>query len=628
MSSDLVKIKEKYGERMMHLCRKSFSTILETEGLLFGLISSHFAYSKFLYEDIEKNSLKNMFVNYIYYLAFPEIEELLEVSKTPSELLDDAGYVLYECKTEDDIQSFRKYYTSGEELCSFRGNRLDECYVFFAVKKDALYIDRKKFINPLRQDLYGTSVISIQFTRGNVNILSIKNRYNHKVDDSDATFSNNLENIIPGLTRSFERDYNLNINQNDSGGFEIPGYVKTKDGKYYKYNYEINNIYYCPDNIIIDNFKVVRDYQEKEKFIIIDYFIIDLVNKKISLYDQTICDSFIDGLENIAKIDIIKDSDTKKLNIAFLDGSYAYVEIDKYNRIISYNNENITSVGEYFLHENRYLEEIDMPNVYTIGNGFLNSNMLLKELYFNKLVRVGDGFLSSNQCINRLELGNLITVGCNFLSNNDSLISVTMPNLEIVGNNFLLTSRLLEEIYFPKLICVGDKFLAFNKFLKRVSLPCLNSVGNNFIAANKIIEEIDMPCLGEAGDNFLYSNLVMKRLELDNLDFVGNNFMYCNRMLEEVKLSRLMSVGMKFLYMNNSIVRLELLQLLHAGRYFMYNNNSLRILLVPKLIMVERGFLKVNNVLEYVDVDFDLLDGSINCFERMNIDVKRRKLCI
>ena len=48
VSNDLINIKDKYGEGMMHLCRKNFSTILETEGLLFGLLSSHFAYSRFL----------------------------------------------------------------------------------------------------------------------------------------------------------------------------------------------------------------------------------------------------------------------------------------------------------------------------------------------------------------------------------------------------------------------------------------------------------------------------------------------------------------------------------------------------------------------------------------------------
>ena len=65
---------------------------------------------------------------------------------------------------------------------------------------------------------------------------------------------------------------------------DIPGYVKASDGKYYKYNFEFNNIYYCPDNIIVDNFEV-KEYAH-EKYVIMDYFVLDLVNKKISVYDD------------------------------------------------------------------------------------------------------------------------------------------------------------------------------------------------------------------------------------------------------------------------------------------------------------------------------------------------------
>lgn len=196
-------------------------------------------------------------------------------------------------------------------LCTFNGGRLNRCYVFFAVKKNVDKILRPNFSNPQRQDEYGTSVISIQFTRGNTNTLSIKNRYNHRVSNPDATFSNDLENIIPGLTKSFEQEYNLNIRKSKVKGFEIPGYVKATDGKFYKYNYEINNIYYCTDNIIIDNFEVVDKYTEKEKYVITDYFIIDLVNKKISLYDERIEDSFINEFKDIKKIEIVKDKKIK-----------------------------------------------------------------------------------------------------------------------------------------------------------------------------------------------------------------------------------------------------------------------------------------------------------------------------
>ena len=148
--------------------------------------------------------------------------------------------------------------------------------MFFAVKKNVNQIRRGNFNHPKRQDEYGTSVISIQFTRDETHTLSIKNRYNHTVDNPDAIFSNNLDNIIPGLTDSFSKYYGLEQkNKNDC--FEIPGYVRANDGKYYPYNMEIDNVYFCPNNIIIDNF-CVKKY-DKDKYLLFEYFLLNLETK-------------------------------------------------------------------------------------------------------------------------------------------------------------------------------------------------------------------------------------------------------------------------------------------------------------------------------------------------------------
>lgn len=276
MIDDLKVIRKKYGEKMYHFCRESFPTLLEEPGKLLKLLSDNFHESHSLFDDIVANGKESEFKNFIYSLVDVENNNELGMIKTPEELMSEAGYVLVECYNEGDIQAFRKYYARREELCTFKGGRLDRCRVFFAVKKNVLDIKREDFKKPKREDEYGTSVISIQFTKDGTNTLSIKNRYNHTVNNPDATFSNNLDNIIPGLTESFER-YKGIIQRYKSENFEIKGYVRANDGKYYKYNYEINNVYYCPDNIIIDNFNVKR--YDKSRYLIIDYFIIDLSNK-------------------------------------------------------------------------------------------------------------------------------------------------------------------------------------------------------------------------------------------------------------------------------------------------------------------------------------------------------------
>lgn len=615
MGSDLINIKDKYGEKMMHLCRKLFSTLLEDDGKLFELMSEHFSYSRYLYDDIVNNSLENNFKNYIYSLIkSEEKDELIEIDKTPFELLDDVGYQLYECKCEEDIQSFKRYYASEEGLCSFRGGRLDTCYVFFAVKKDVDSIKREDFINPMRQDLYGISVISIQFTRGDVNTLSIKNRYNHTVNNPDATFSNNLENIIPGLTRSFEKTYNLNISQNESRDFEIPGYVRTKNGKYYKYNYEINNIYYCPDNIIIEDFEIVDKYREKEKYIIMDYFIIDLVNKRISLYDNTISDCFISDFDNIKNIYITKNRDTKNrmIEITFNDSSKAYIEIDKYNRIVGYMNDNIKVIWNNFLHKNRTLERIELSNVHRIGHGFLASNINLERIEFNKVLEIGDGFLYQNQSIKDIRLDMVYKVGRSFLYSNNTLNNISMFEVECIGDDFLKKNKVLSMIYMPNLISVGDGFLKYNRMLKEINFPRLAYIGDDFITANKIIEKAYLPYLIQVGDNFLYLNRELREINFMYMRYIGNNFMYSNRILNCVKLPLLECVGSRFLYNNNSLYSLDLPELSSAMECFMYNNNSLREIFVPNLYRVGNNFLANNSVLEKINV--------------LNDDIKKRVL--
>ncbi len=142
-SKELKRIKKLYGENFMHLCRELFPTLLEQEGLLTEILTSSFAInSRTLYEDIVETDAKSNFKAYIYSKVDVEKDKPEIISKkTPYELLEEAGYDLYECNSEEEIQSFKKWYEPGEELCTFSGGRLDKCVVFWAVRKDA---DNKK----------------------------------------------------------------------------------------------------------------------------------------------------------------------------------------------------------------------------------------------------------------------------------------------------------------------------------------------------------------------------------------------------------------------------------------------------------------------------------------------------
>ena len=371
---DLKLIKKYYGENMMHLCRELFPTILETEGLLFKLLSDNFAYSKLLNDDIIEQCMEEEFKDYIYSSVDVENNNEIVTNKTPFELLDEAGYTLYECKTEEDIQKFKKYYAEDEELCTFRGHRLDSCYVFFAVKKNVDEIKREDFDRPSREDEYGTSVISIQFRKGERNTVSIKNRYNHRVNNPDSTFHNNLDRIITGLTKSFEKQYNLNISKENDYNFELVNYVMDIDGKWYKYNYEINNVYYGPNNVILDNFDPVPDL-DPAKVLVLDYYMFDLENKTIKCFDDNIVDSFPYAFENIDKMEVhkIKDTLNKELLI-YHDGVVSKIIFDENNLIIELNYQGNMTEFEHFMSSNDYLYKIRLENAETIGNDFLENN--------------------------------------------------------------------------------------------------------------------------------------------------------------------------------------------------------------------------------------------------------------
>lgn len=214
------------------------------------------------------------------------------------------------------------------------------------------------------------------------------------MNNPDATFRNNLDNIIEGLTESFSRDYGM-IQTNPSNDFEIPNYVRANDGRYYKYNYEINNIYYCTNNVIIDNFEAMKLEHNR---LLLDYFILDLQDKIISLYDDIISDCFPGSLKEIQQIWIIKEKESKKIIIK-TNQEDIIIEIDNDNKIIKYQNDNIEEIKNNFLIYNESLIKIDLPNVTIIGDNFLFFNNTLMEINMPKITEIGDCFLYYNKSL-------------------------------------------------------------------------------------------------------------------------------------------------------------------------------------------------------------------------------------
>ena len=473
MEEDLKEIKKKYGEKMAHYCREQFPILLEKKGLLPTLIESNFNEYHHLFDDLEKNSAEVMFKNYIYNLVNVENNLEIMIDKTPQELMSMAGYTLKECTTEEEIGEYKKYYAENEELCTFKGNRLERCRVFFAVKKDVDLIKRENFPYPKREDAYGTSVISIQFEKDGTNTLSIKNRYNHRVNNPDATFSNNLDNIISGLTTSFERHLGIIQKYRNNGDFELPNYVKANDGRFYKYNSEMNNICYCPDNIIIDNFEVKRF--DKSRYLVLDHFIIDFKDKKIILYDKNLeyKEDFQNIFKEIIKIEVINNNETKSIYITSSNNELLELTLDKDNKIIGLTTKNIKTIGNNFLRNSLFVEKINLSDTTSIGKHFMSENLYLRSLKAPLLMQVDSYFLQSNKSLEVLSLPSLVDVGDQFLLENQALSKLDLPNLEKAGDSFLMQNSSLKEVDLPNLIYIGKNPMRWNHILERFNTPKL-----------------------------------------------------------------------------------------------------------------------------------------------------------
>ena len=563
-SKELNRLKKLYGEKFMHFCRSIFPTLLEQEGLLTEVLKSTFATnSRTLYDDIVNNDLEEEFKNYIYSKIDVEKEKPEIIGeKTPYQLLDENGYNLYECNSEEEIQSFKKYYKSGEELCTFRGNRLNRCVVFFAVKKNVEEIKREDFNNPKREDEYGTSVMSIQFTKSQDSTVSIKNRYNHTVNNPDATYGNNLDEIALGLRQSFEKllsERGLTLNRSNIEAFYIPGYIVADDGKYYKYNKEFNGNYYCPGNVIIDLGNVIKLEPEKQE--LIDYFILDKENKTLSLYDSAISDSFIDGFKNIDSIEMANNnnSEQKTKTITIKEKSSdkpITIEINKEsNSIIGYTNENLTNLGDNFLGYNEQLSKLVAPNVTSIDDDVLANNKGLEEFEAPNLTKIGDNFLWYNEKLSKLVAPNVTSIDDDVLANNKGLEEFEAPNLTKIGDNFLKYNEQLSKFNVPNVIYIGNSVLMLNKGLEKFEAPNLTEIGDDFLGDNKQLSKINVPNVTCIGKRVLGNNKKIEKFEAPNAEKIGSYFLRMNTKLSEFYVPNLSKESKKNLEYVFSVVK-------------------------------------------------------------------------
>ena len=223
-------------------------------------------------------------MSYLISLKAIEIEEQ-GVHQDPITLLAQAGYDAYVADTLEKQNAIKKYYALGEELCTFRDpSRFRNYFIINAVRKDVAKIQRSE--TPRREDEYGTSVISIQILKSG-GFISIKNRYNHTVENPDNTLNSNPDNIIPGLSDAIKHHFGIDFS---AQRIELPNNYVLVRNQICRYNAEINNVYCAEDFYVKDGH--VYEIDKRKEIMLGNGILFNLKDKKITDITRGDYDSF------------------------------------------------------------------------------------------------------------------------------------------------------------------------------------------------------------------------------------------------------------------------------------------------------------------------------------------------
>ena len=214
-------------------------------------------------------------MNYLISLKNIQIEEHA-VHMDPIELLDSAGYDAYVADTLEKQNAISIYYQDKEKLCTFRDkDRFKKYYIINAVRKDVDKIKREDFTNPMRDDKYGTSVLSIQILKQG-GFISIKNRYNHTVQNCDNTLNSNPDNIIPGLSGALKHYFNVDF----SARYEpVPVMCTIVNNQIFKYVSERNNVYISENAYVKDG--QIYDINKNSEIMLGKGLMLDITKKEV-----------------------------------------------------------------------------------------------------------------------------------------------------------------------------------------------------------------------------------------------------------------------------------------------------------------------------------------------------------
>ncbi|MBQ4472238.1 MAG: hypothetical protein II942_03240 [Alphaproteobacteria bacterium] len=356
--------------------------------------------------------------------------EAQTVCKDPITLLSEAGYDAYYADTLEKQNAIQRYFAPGEELCTFRDpERFQHYYIINAIRKDVDKIKREDFRGKeRREDKYGTSVISIQILK-NGGFISIKNRYNHTVQNPDNTFNSNPDRIIRGLADSIRHHFHVDFS---SRAAALPNnYILLNCHQVVRYNLEANNVYFGDGFYVKDGDLHPID---TDKEILMDQFLFNMKDKTII----DVADEHIRG--GFGEIDCFLRVFPKEIK-----GKNVHITKDKNGYHLFADKEEILTIKD------GRITAVNLPTTQKIGDNFLFRADEISSFTAPQLKEVKDGFLGHTPKLLYLRLPSLQKTGKAFLIDASYLRVLSVPRLTTIEPFFLKRVSWLGLLDAPKL---------------------------------------------------------------------------------------------------------------------------------------------------------------------------------
>lgn len=505
-------------------------------------------------------------MNYLISLKNVKIKEK-EEHQNPIELLDKAGYNAYVVHNLEEQNAISKYFEPSERLCTFNDNtRFEKYYIINAIRKDADSIRRCDFDKPMREDKYGTSVISIQILKSG-GFISIKNRYNHTVSNPDNTFNSCPDNIIDGLSDAIKEYFNVDFSAQK---VDLPDWYVLQNNRIIKYNYEHNNVY-VGDGFYASDGNITEINKSSE--ILLDTILFNFKTKTFqdvtqTFYKDVYSERLFKKVTKDKKIIIRKNPDktysffADNIQIAVLSeskivsltlpGIKEINEIPHFGSNVRYLSLPDTEViNDRFFAYNELLEEINAPKLKVMRNKCFEYNKNLKKLYLPELINIGVDCFSYNEVLSELYLPKLKIMKDACFRDNIALLKLDFPMLESIGSACFSFNNDIYELNTPKLQSMGSECFRRNIALLNLNLPNLSSMGESCFVFNKFIRSIFMPSVSHLGEYcFEYNTFLYKEIykhvndsgEVKNGGIIINDASLVTESFNSVKNSKLQNI--------------------------------------------------------------------------------------